>query len=115
MARRLIPCVALLLAASVGLAAPRLVWTGPQVNTLGAPSPDGKWLSFADPATGELAVRELRTGEIRFVTRKSEAEKGQFAYFSVIGPDSRQIAYAWFNEQSFYELRLTTIPEADAA
>jgi Tol biopolymer transport system component len=114
MTRRLILCAALLLAASHGLAAPRLVWAGPQVNTLGAPSPDGRWLSFADPATGELAVRDLRTGETRFVTRKSESDKGQFAYFSVFGPDSRQVAYAWFNQEGFYELRLTVIPEGDA-
>lgn len=114
MVRRLNLGAALLLTAALGLAAPRPVWTGAQVNTLGAPSPDGRWLSFADPASGELAVRDLRTGEIRFVTRKSEAEKGQFAYFSVIGPDSRQIAYAWFNQEGFYELRLTAIPGADA-
>jgi Tol biopolymer transport system component len=114
MIRRPILGAALLLTASLGLAAPRLVWKGAQVNTLGAPSPDGRWLSFADPATGELAVRELRTSEIRFVTHKSPAEQGQFAYFSVIGPDSRQVAYAWFNEQGFYELRLTTIPDAEA-
>jgi len=115
MVRRLILCAALLLTASLSLAAPRLVWKGAQVNTLGAPSPDGHWLSFADPATGELAVRDLRTGEIRFVTHNSPAEQGQFAYFSVIGPDSRQVAYAWFNEQGFYELRLTAIPDADEA
>lgn len=115
MDRRLILGAALLLLASLGLAAPRLVWKGPQVNTLGAPSPDGHWLSFADPATGELAVRDLRSGEIRFVTRKTPAEQGQFAYFSVIGPDSKQLAYAWFNQEGFYELRLSTIPDAGAA
>lgn len=115
MVRRLIFGAALLLAASLALAAPRLAWKGAQVNTLGAPSPDGRWLSFADPATGELAVRDLRTGEIRFVTHKGPAEKGQFAYFSIIGPDSQQVAYAWFNEQGFYELRLAEIPDADEA
>ena len=106
--------VALLLASLVAPAGPRLIWKGPQVNTLGAPSRDGRWLSFADPESGELAVRDLSTGEVRFLTRKSPAEAGQFAYFSVIAPDSRHVAYAWFNEQGFYELRLTAIPDDDA-
>ncbi len=94
---------------------PRLVWQGKQVNTLGAPSPDGRWLSFADRASGNLAVRDLHTGEVRFVTRKSEEQQGEFAYFSVVGPDSKQVAYAWFNEAGFYELRLAPIPAPGAA
>lgn len=115
MVRYLNLSVALLLASALAPAGPRLVWKGPQVNTLGAPSRDGRWLSFADPESGELAVRDLSTGEVRFLTRKTPAEAGQFAYFSVIAPDSRHVAYAWFNELGFYELRLTAIPDDGAA
>src|SRR5262249_23307772 len=30
----------------------------------------------------------------------------EFAYFSAISPDSRRVAYAWLNEEGFYDLRV---------
>jgi Tol biopolymer transport system component len=92
-------------------ASARAVWTGPDVNTLGAPSRDGRWISFADPVTGELAVRDLQRNEIRFLTRKKPSQEGEFAYFSTVSPDSKQVAYAWFNSEGFYDLRVTAIAE----
>lgn len=89
----------------------RPVWTGSEVNTLGAPSPDGRWLSYVDAKTGNLAVRDLRSGATRMVTRKEASERGQYAYFSVFAPDSEQIAFAWFNEEGFYDLRISSIPK----
>ena len=80
------------------------VWTGPQVNLLGGPSPDGQWLSYVDAA--ELAVRGAT--ETRRLTHRPPASK-EFAYFSVFAPDSKQIAYAWMNADGFYELRATSI------
>jgi Tol biopolymer transport system component len=74
---------------------------------LGAPSPDGRYLSFVDVETGDLAVRDLATGERRRLTNNRAA--GEFAYFSAISPDSRQVAYAWFNEQKFYDLRVVGV------
>ncbi len=91
-------------------ATPRVVWQGPDVNTLGAPSRDGRWLSYVDVATGDLAVRDLASGENRFVTRKDPGKAaGEFAYFSVISPDGRTVALAWFNSEGFYDLRLAKI------
>ncbi|MGH9630013.1 MAG: TolB family protein, partial [Bryobacteraceae bacterium] len=87
-------------------AAPRRVWAEAATNLLGSPSPDGRYLSFVDAATGDLALRDLKTGTTRRLTRKAErATPGEFAYFSVISPDGAQVAYAWFNEKGFYELR----------
>ena len=37
----------------------RKVWSDPFTDILGAPSPDGKYMSFVDWTTGDLAVREL--------------------------------------------------------
>lgn len=84
--------------------APKRVWTGPQVNLLGGPSPDGQWLSYADSA--ELTVRSAT--ETRRLTHRPAASK-EFAYFSTFAPDSQRIAYAWFNAEGFYELRTTTV------
>lgn len=103
--------LALVLGVIAGLAetrtATRQVWAGPGVNTLGAPSPDGRYLSFVDVETGELAIRDLVTGAHRRLTTKGSPH--EFAYFSAISPDSRQIACAWFNDQKFYDLRVVNI------
>lgn len=87
------------------------LWTGPGVNMLGAPSRDGRWLSVVDGASGDLAVRELTTGHVQRVTDKHrDGERDEFAYFSVMSDDGAQVAYAWFNEEGFYELRLADVP-----
>ena len=98
------------------MAAARAVWQGPEVNTLGAPSRDGRWLSYVDPSSGDLAVRDLKSGGKRFVTRKDPAtQDGEFAYFSVISQDGATAAFAWFNDEGFYDLRLAEIPAEGGA
>ena len=87
---------------------PRLLWTGDDVNLLGGPTKDGKLLSFVDSKTGNLALRDLGAGTVRRLTSKT-AESKEFAYFSTISPDAQQVAYAWFNEQSFYDLRVVDL------
>ncbi|MBK5293840.1 MAG: PD40 domain-containing protein [Acidobacteriia bacterium] len=80
----------------------RLVWG--EANLLGAPSRDGQWMSYVDGQSGELAVRELASGKSRTLTHKKT--EGEFAYFSVLAPDGKSVAYAWFNAEGFYELRV---------
>lgn len=82
----------------------RQVWAGPDTNLLGSPSLDGRFLSFADSGSGDLAIRDLASGEKRRLT--SSGDPRQFAYFSILSPDSRLAAYAWFNEEKFYDLRV---------
>lgn len=90
----------------------RRVWADSKTNALGAPSPDGRYLSFVDWETGDLAVRDLATGENHRLTNKgSWKDSAEYAYFSIFSPDSRQVAYAWFNEKKFYELRVVTIED----
>jgi Tol biopolymer transport system component len=88
----------------------RQVWTGPKVDTLGTVSPDGHWLSFVDWSTGDLALRDLITGEDRRLTNKgSWADSNEFAEESVISRDGKQVAYAWFSKDDRYELRVTAL------
>jgi Tol biopolymer transport system component len=84
------------------------VWAGDNANLLGGPSPNGTLLSFADTRTGDLALLDIATGQARRVTQNGP-ESGQFAYFSAISRDGKRIAYAWFNEEKFYELRVVGI------
>jgi Tol biopolymer transport system component len=98
----------------IGLAAdlrgsePRVVWAGLNITLLGGPSRDGRLLSFVDPGTGNLAVRDLSSGAVRVLTSKPPGSK-EFAYFSSISPDSSSVAYAWFNDEGYYDLRVIGI------
>ncbi len=88
----------------------RQVWADRRTNLLGQPSLDGRYLSFVDWETGDLAVRDLATRQnYRLTNKGSWRDSAEYAYFSVFSPDSRQVAYAWFNEKKFYELRVVSI------
>lgn len=80
---------------------PKLLATG--VVSLGAPSRDGRFLSHI--RDGNLAWRNLDTNQDQLLTTKPK-DSPEFAYFSVPSRDAAHIAYAWFNAQGFYELRL---------
>jgi Tol biopolymer transport system component len=75
----------------------RQVWTTPDMGNIeGAPSPDGRCLSFVDWDTGDLAVHDLEAGTNRRLTDKGPWEKSDaFALFSRWSPDGKQIAYDW--------------------
>ena len=88
------------------------VWADANTNLLGAPSLDGRYLSLVDVATGDLAVLDLTTkAKIRLTSNPADSK--QFAYFSAISPDSSHVAYAWFNEEEFYELRLVSLADSE--
>lgn len=63
---------------------------------------------MVDAATGNLAVRDVSSGAVRNVTTNPPGSK-EFAYFSVVSADSRRIAYSWFNNEGFYELRVASV------
>jgi Tol biopolymer transport system component len=76
----------------------RRVWAGAaDPDFMGAPSPDGKYLTYVDWTTGDPAVRELATGKNRRLTNEGW-DKG-FALNSVFSPDSKQVAYYWWNNE----------------
>jgi Tol biopolymer transport system component len=87
----------------------RQVWAGPEVDTMGAPSPDGRLLTFVDWNTGDLAIRDLTTGKSRRLTDKGPwFQSVEFAYGSRVSPDGKHIAYTWDRYPSVpsVELRL---------
>jgi hypothetical protein len=88
--------------------AARQIWSGTGVDGGGAPSPDGRYLTFTDWETGDLAIRDLTTGTNRHLTNTGGwVASGDFASQSVPSPDGRQVAYAWFVEkESKNELRV---------
>jgi Tol biopolymer transport system component len=98
---------------STNSAAPQLqlrrVWAGTAPNFYpSAPSPDGRYISEIDWSTGDLAVLDLESGEMRRVTKKGAwTDNTDYAEFSVFSPDGDSIAYSWFSERGRgYELRV---------
>lgn len=89
----------------------RRVWTGAGVDLGGAPTADGRYLTFVDWETGDLAVRDLTNGVNRRLTRNRRLDVADgFANASAPSPDGRRIAYTWFsNAANAFELRVVGI------
>jgi Tol biopolymer transport system component len=92
--------------------ATRRVWTGPKVDTLGSVSRDGRYLSFADWETGDLAIRELATGTDRRLSNKGTwNDSPEYAEESVMSPDGKQVACSWQHgtKRLHYDLRIASV------
>lgn len=83
----------------------RQVWAD-ALELNGAPSPDGRYITFTDWSTGDLALRDLETGKNRHVTGKGSWSTDHYAERSVFSPDGKQIAYSWWAGERSYELRV---------
>jgi len=69
-----------------------------QLGLQGRVSPDGKYLSCVDWETGDLAIFEIATGEMRRVTNKGSWEDSIVnAEGSIWSPDGRRLAYFWWD------------------
>jgi len=78
--------------------AARQVWTDPG-DFGGRISPDGRYVSFADWDTGNLAIHDVVTGEDRQVTSGGTFSRpGNFAEESRWSPDGTQLAYSHWVE-----------------
>jgi len=76
----------------------RQVWAGNDTSNTGAPSPDGRYVSFVDWETGNLAVREVDTGSIRQITSDGSMDTSpmRYAEFSRWSPDGERLVYNWY-------------------
>ena len=82
----------------------REVWKGTDVNLEGSISGDGRYLSFTDWSTGDVALRDLAAGESRRLTNK---ESFDWAQTSSMSHDGSMVAYAcWYHKPNTYELHL---------
>ncbi len=89
----------------------RRVWEESIVSVEGTVSADGRYISFVDWETGDLAVHDFASGQSRRLTGKEEGWKtADMAGWSIISPDSKRLAFEWFNPMKGpRELRLIGI------
>lgn len=73
----------------------------------GTVSPNGRFLTYSDPVSLNLAYRDLSNGKSKLLTSDAQEEPLQFNMGSVVSPDSKQIAYAWYKNN--HEVRLLDI------
>jgi Tol biopolymer transport system component len=94
--------------------ASRQVWAGRGVDGMGRASLDGRYLTFTDWETGDLAVRNFESGTTHRLTNTGGwVASGDYAIESLISTDGRRVLYHWFVEkESMFELRV--IPLADS-
>ena len=92
---------------SEGALSMRQVWSGEGVNLDGNPSPDGRYFASASYETGNLQIRDLRTGESRELKLRgatintSPSAGGSRPVFS---QDGKQLAYQFWGPRP--ELRV---------
>jgi len=90
----------------------RQVWAGGYADLTGSPSADGRFLSTTDWTTGDVAIRDLTTGEMRRVTKTADVMQSIiFALNAIYSPDNQRIAYAWYDPKKFqgFDLWLTGV------
>jgi hypothetical protein len=75
----------------------RLVWSANAIDASASITPDGRFLSFVDWDTGDIAIRDMPTGQIKRLMAKAGEwrESPEFGNFPVLSPDLRQVVYEW--------------------
>ncbi|MFH1762921.1 MAG: hypothetical protein ABIF09_01900, partial [Gemmatimonadota bacterium] len=83
----------------------RRVWGGPDAGACDVTG-DGRHLTFVD-GEGNLAVREVGTGDTRRLTEDSDW-MSQWAESCAVSPDGKKVAYSWYRDglDHPYELRV---------
>jgi len=77
------------------------VWEGFEADVMGEPSPDGKYISYVDWETGDLALYEVATGKRRRITSSGNWEDPiQFAEYSSWSPDGKYLVYDWYHDDN---------------
>ena len=71
----------------------RQIWDNAK-DFMGTVSPDGRYLSYVNWDTENLAIHDFETGENRDIN--DQGDSAGFGDASIWSPDSRQIAYLWY-------------------
>jgi Tol biopolymer transport system component len=89
----------------------RQIWKQPYLDFLGSVSADGRLLSYVHWGEGDVAVRNLFTGEDQVLTHEADLDDSpqHFAQSPKISKNGRQIAYFWWNPYHTFDLQLIDV------
>lgn len=79
------------------------------IDILTATSFDDKYLAFTDWTTGNLMVKDLLTWKKQQLTKADWSDSPEFALRPVWSRDGKRIAYSWYRQPYFTELRIVDI------
>jgi hypothetical protein len=83
------------------------------IERLGTVSPDGTLEAHTDWTTGNLIVKNRKTGKITELTHKTWDQSPEFAYYKAWSPDGQRIAYGWYRDGSCIGLRVISVDGGD--
>ena len=81
------------------------------IDILTATSPDGKFLAYTDWTTGNLMIKDLATGKAKKLTDANWSRSHEFARRPIWSRDGKSIAYGWYRNPSFTELRIVEVAQ----
>ena len=89
----------------------RRVWYGPSVDPQGSPSPDGLTYAHTHQATGDIVLRDLESGELRYLTHNRAPYDPGTGYWPRFSRDGSQVAYSWHHSEdpANFELRIVDV------
>ncbi|MBZ5636984.1 MAG: hypothetical protein LAO55_27995 [Acidobacteriia bacterium] len=75
-------------------------------------SSDGRWMAFTHWDSGDVAIRDMSTGQVKRLMAKTGTWKDSDAFVEtpVLSPDLRQIAYCWDTGEKEDHVQLRVIP-----
>lgn len=92
----------------------RRVWSGPLVDQLVSPSPDGMRLARTEWVMGDIAIHDLETGEERRLTHNTAPYEPGFGMYPRMSPDGEQVAYTWWQSEDWNDWHLQVVDAEDA-
>ena len=86
------------------------IWKSPYLNDLGTVSYDGRWRSCVDWGVGDLALHDLKSGQIRKLTHTASlGDTGSFVLNTAISKNGKQIVSTWWKPYNTTDLMLTDV------
>ena len=88
----------------------RQIWKSPYQDYLGTVSSDGSLHAYIFWGEGDVAVRNLITGENKVLTNDADlGDSSHFAETPVISKNGKHIAYSWWNPYNTNDLRIIDV------
>ncbi len=81
------------------------------LDPMSATSFDGKYLAYTDWTTGNLAVKNLLTTEIKILTATNWHHSEEYALRPAWSRDGQFIAYGWQRQPYYIELRIVALTD----